>query len=39
VEKKKKIPFLDYLKDETAAWIGEIITNAANRSTVTLQYR
>jgi len=39
VEKKKKIPFLDYLKEETAAWIGDVIVNGMNRSTVTLQYR
>lgn len=39
VEKKKKIPFLDYLKEETAAWIGDVIVNGVNRSTVTLQYR
>ncbi len=39
VEKKKKIPFLDYLKEETAAWIGDIIAKGINRSTVTLQYR
>ncbi len=39
VEKKKKIPFLDYLKEEAAAWIGDVIVNGMNRSTVTLQYR
>ncbi|MGE5173245.1 MAG: signal peptide peptidase SppA [Betaproteobacteria bacterium] len=39
VEKKKKIPFLDYLKEETASWIGDIIARGINRSTVTLQYR
>lgn len=39
VEKKKKIPFLDYLKEETAAWIGDIIARGINRSTVTLLYR
>ncbi len=39
VEKKKKIPFLDYLKEETAAWIGDVIARGINRSTVTLLYR
>ncbi len=39
VEKKKKIPFLDYLKEETAAWIGDVIVNGLNRSTLMLQYR
>ncbi len=39
VEKKKKIPFLDYLKEETAAWIGDVIVNGLSRSTVMLQYR
>ena len=39
VEKKKKIPFLDYLKEESAAWISEVLVNGVNRSTVSLQYR
>ncbi len=39
VEKKKKIPFLEYLKEETAAWIGDVIVNGLNRSTLSLQYR
>ncbi len=39
VEKRKKIPFLDYLKDESAAWIGEVLTRGINRSIMTLQYR
>ncbi len=39
VEKKKKIPFLDYLKEETAAWIGDVIVNGLSKSTVMLQYR
>jgi protease-4 len=39
VEKKKKIPFLDYLKEESAAWISEVLINGVNRSTVSLQYR
>jgi protease IV len=39
VEKKKKIPFLDYLKEESAAWIGDVITTGLSRNTVSLQYR
>ncbi len=39
VEKKKKIPFLDYLKEESSAWISEVLVNGVNRSTVSLQYR
>ncbi len=39
VEKKKKIPFLDYLKEESEAWISEVLVNGVNRSTVSLQYR
>jgi len=38
IEKKKKIPFLQYLKDETATWITDVLTHSINRSTVTLQY-
>ena len=39
VERKKNIPFLDYLKEESAAWISDVVANSVNRSTVTLQYR
>jgi len=39
VEKRKKIPFLDYLKEESAAWIGDVITSGLSRNTVSLQYR
>lgn len=39
VEKRKKMPFLDYLKEETAAWIGDVIVNGLSRSTIMLQYR
>ena len=38
VEKKKKVPFLDYLKEESASWIGDVITNSINRSSVSFQY-
>ena len=39
VEKKKKIPFLDYFKEETATWISEVISRGFSRNSVSLQYR
>lgn len=39
VEKKKKIPFFDYLKEETAAWIAGVIVNGVGQSAISLQYR
>jgi protease-4 len=39
VEKKKNIPFLDYLKEQSAAWIGDVIASGLSRNTVSLQYR
>ncbi len=39
VEKRKKIPFFDYLKEESATWIADVITSAVSRSSVKLQYR
>jgi protease-4 len=38
IEKRKKIPFFDYLKEESATWIADIITRGISRSSVTLQY-
>jgi protease-4 len=38
IEKKKKIPFLEYLKEETAAWISDVILRGISRSTVSFQY-
>jgi protease-4 len=39
VEKRKKIPFLDYLKEESATWIAGILNRAfADGSSVKLQY-
>ncbi len=37
-EKKKKIPFFDYLKEESAAWIADVITSGVSRSSARLQY-
>jgi protease IV len=39
VENKKKIPFLDYLKEESASWIADVITSGVGRGTMKLQYR
>ena len=38
IEKRKTIPFFDYLKEESAAWIADVITHGIGRSSVTLQY-
>jgi protease-4 len=39
VEKKKKVPFLDYLKEESTAWVREVMMQALGGSAVSLQYR
>jgi len=38
VKKEKKMPFLDYLREEGSSWISEVITGGINRSSVTMQY-
>ena len=38
IEKSKKIPFFDYLKEESAAWIADVIMRGISRSSVSLQY-
>ncbi len=38
IEKRKTIPFFDYLREESAAWIADVITRGIGRSSVTLQY-
>jgi protease IV len=38
IEKKKKIPFLEYLKEESATWISDVLARGMNRSTISLQY-
>ncbi len=39
VEKRKKIPFFDYLKEESATWISGVVKRAlADASSVNLQY-
>jgi protease-4 len=37
-QRRKKIPFFEYLKEESAAWIADVITSGMNRSSVKLQY-
>jgi protease IV len=39
VEKKKKIPFLDYFRDEAASWVSELVAKGVGRSGAMLQYR
>jgi protease-4 len=38
IEKRKKMPFFDYLKEESATWIADVITSGVNRSSTKLQY-
>lgn len=38
IEKRKKIPFFEYLKEESAAWIADVIMSGVNRSSAKLQY-
>ena len=38
VEKRKRIPFFEYLKEESASWIADVIQSGINRSSVALQY-
>jgi protease-4 len=37
IEKRKKIPFFEYLKEESATWLADIVTNSVNRSSTKLQ--
>jgi protease-4 len=39
VKKDKKVPFLEYFKEEAASWISEVITRGLDRSRMSLQYR
>jgi protease-4 len=38
IEKRKRIPFFEYLKEESATWIADVITSGVNRSSTKLQY-
>jgi protease IV len=39
VKKDKKVPFLEYFKEETASWFSEVVTRGLDRSRMSLQYR
>ncbi len=38
VEKRKKVTFFEYLKEESATWVAEVIQNGISKSAGTLQY-
>lgn len=38
IEKRKKIPFFEYLKEESASWITDLIAKGTTGSSVKLQY-
>jgi protease-4 len=38
VKKEKKIPFFEFLKEESSAWIADIVTQVVSRNTVSLEY-
>jgi protease-4 len=39
VEKKKKLSFLDYMKEESSAWIRDVVVRGLGGNTLSLQYR
>ncbi len=39
VKREKKIPFLEMLREESTAWIADIVTRVISRDMVSLQYR
>jgi protease-4 len=39
VKKEKKVQFLEYFKEETAAWISDIFARSLDRGKASLQYR
>ncbi len=39
IKKEKKIPFFDYLKEETATWIAETVAQGISSGSGKLQYR
>ena len=38
VERRKKLPFLEYLKEESATWVADVIQNGIGKSSVKLLY-
>jgi len=39
VKKEKKVPFLEYFKEESASWFSEVVSRGLDRSRMSLQYR
>lgn len=39
VKREKKIPFIEMLREESTAWIADIVTRVISRDMVSLQYR
>jgi protease-4 len=39
VKKEKKVPFLEYFREEAASWFSEVIARGIDRRTMSLQYR
>lgn len=39
VKREKRIPFLEMLREESTAWIADIVTQVISRDMVSLQYR
>lgn len=38
IKKEKKIPFFELMKEESSAWIADIVTQVISRNTVSLKY-
>jgi protease-4 len=38
IEKRKKIPFFEFLKEESAAWISDVVMRSISGSSLRLQY-
>ncbi|MBS1125127.1 MAG: putative Peptidase signal peptide peptidase SppA [Nitrospirae bacterium] len=39
VKKEKKVPFLEYFKEEAASWFSEVVSRGLDHSRMSLQYR
>ena len=39
VKKDKKVPFLEYFKEEAASWFSEVVSRGLDHSRMSLQYR
>ncbi len=38
VRREKKIPFLEYLKEETSSWVADLVAQSIGRSSVRMEY-